>query len=420
MIVQEPCEYSLLEGVSHGFNVKPKKKRKNMGVKLREKKLKNGQLSFYLDIYHNKRRWYEFLEIHIQKGKLLQEDKDKKRLAQEIRAKREHELIVDDNGLIDKRKKQACLIQFFEQYMQDGHNLTVNQGMLYQLKIFTDNKAFPFSKLSPYWFKELEKFLLGRVSNNSAQRYINSLISVINEAVRRKIITRNPYYDIPPSQKLRIQEVFRNAFTIEQLQHLANIPVKDETEKQIRQAYFFSCFTGLRWSDINPLRWDEIIVKEIEGQQQWFLYFEQEKTKGIEYLPLSNNAIDILKERKKKQEEEIIGADKELQEKQNKESPYVFPTLKEEEGKNVKYQNVRAALKKWAKAAGIDEKKLHFHSGRHTFATNVLESSPEGDLYTVSKLLGHKSIQSTQVYAKVRDRRKLAAVKALPKISFGF
>ena len=380
-----------------------------MGVKLREKKLKNGQVSFYLDIYHNKRRWYEFLEIHIQKGKLLQEDKDKKRLAQEIRAKREHELIVDDNGLIDKRKKQACLIQFFEHYMQDGHNLTVNQGMLYQLKLFTDNKAFPFSKLSPYWFKEVEKFLLGRVSNNSAQRYINSLVSVINEAVRRKIITSNPYYDIPPSQKLKIQEVFRNAFTIEQLQHLANTPC--DINPQIKQAYFFSCFTGLRWSDINPLRWDEIIVKEIEGQQQWFLYFEQEKTKGIEYLPLSNNAIDILKERKREH--------KELQ-TNTTENPYVFPSLKEEANMNIKYQSVRRALKKWAKAAGIDEKKLHFHSGRHTFATNVLESSPEGDLYTVSKLLGHKSIQSTQVYAKVRDKRKLAAVKALPKISFGF
>lgn len=80
------------------------------------------------------------------------------------------------------------------------------------------------------------------------------------------------------------------------------------------------------------------------------------------------------------------------------------------------YQRVLRALKRWAKAAGINEKNLHFHSGRHTFATNVLESSAEGDLYTVSKLLGHKDISSTQIYAKVRDKRKLSAVKALPKI----
>ena len=99
-------------------------------------------------------------------------------------------------------------------------------------------------------------------------------------------------------------------------------------------------------------------------------------------------------------------------------SPYVFPKIKEEEGKRNNYSKVHHALKMWAKKAGIDPKKLHFHSSRHSFATNVLESSAEGDLYTVSKLLGHKSITTTQIYAKVRDSRKQLAVKALPKIEF--
>jgi site-specific recombinase XerD len=115
--------------------------------------------------------------------------------------------------------------------------------------------------------------------------------------------------------------------------------------------------------------------------------------------------VDILKER---QIEAL------LEEK----SPYVFPRIKEIDGTKKVYQKVTRDLKKWAKAAEIDPKKLHFHSGRHSFATNVLESSAEGDLYTVSKLLGHKDIGSTQIYAKVRDKRKQAAVKALPKIDF--
>jgi hypothetical protein len=67
-----------------------------MGVKLREKQLKSGQISFYLDIYHNKARWYEFLEIHINKNRPSPDDKEKKRLAQEIRTKREHELMIMD------------------------------------------------------------------------------------------------------------------------------------------------------------------------------------------------------------------------------------------------------------------------------------------------------------------------------------
>lgn len=170
-------------------------------------------------------------------------------------------------------------------------------------------------------------------------------------------------------------------------------------------AYFFSCFTGLRWSDVNPLRWDEIIVKEIDGQEHYYLYFEQEKTEGIEYLPVSDNAIDILKERR------VEGLLEDT-------SPYVFPKIKEIDGTKKMYQRTLRALKTWAREAGVEEKKLHFHSGRHSFATNVLESSAEGDLYTVSKLLGHKDISSTQIYAKVRDKRKQAAVKALPKIDF--
>ena len=76
-----------------------------MSVKLREKELSSGKISFYLDIYHNKTRWYEFLDIRIHKNRPSHEDKEKKRLAQEIRAKREHELIVEDNNIQKGNKK---------------------------------------------------------------------------------------------------------------------------------------------------------------------------------------------------------------------------------------------------------------------------------------------------------------------------
>lgn len=81
-----------------------------MAVKLREKLLANGQASFYLDIYHNQRRWYEFLNIRINRKKPTEEDKEKRKLAGEIRAKREHELIVEDNGLIDKKRSSRILL----------------------------------------------------------------------------------------------------------------------------------------------------------------------------------------------------------------------------------------------------------------------------------------------------------------------
>ena len=374
-----------------------------MGVKLREKQLSNGQVSFYLDIYHNKTRWYEFLEIHINKNRLSNDDKEKKRLANEIRAKREHELIVDENGLNNRKKKLACFALFFEEYISQKNYNGLNAGILSQLKKFTKEQPLPFTKVTTAWMKEFERYLLKQVSNNTTLAYLIALNAGINEAVRQRIIPKNPWHDVPQHQRLKRQDTFRSAFTIEQLQHLANTPCK--IEKQIKQAYFFACFTGLRWSDVNPLRWDEIVIKNIEGEQRYFLYFEQEKTEGIEYLPLSENAIDIIKERKA----ESVSEEK---------SVYVFPKMKEVDGTTKVYEKMKAGLKKWAKAAEIEQSKLHFHSGRHTFATNILESSADGDLYTVSKLLGHRDIKSTQIYAKVRDKRKHDAVKALPKIDF--
>ena len=167
----------------------------------------------------------------------------------------------------------------------------------------------------------------------------------------------------------------------------------------------FSCFCGLRWCDVNGLRWSDIIVKTIDGNEEWFVHFEQEKTQAIEYLPLSAQAIIILQERRQAMEQE-----------KNK-SVYIFPFAKEPvAGKRRKNARANEALKKWAQAAGLAPQRIHFHAARHSFATNILENSSDADLWTVSKLLGHKSISATQIYAHVRDSRKKAAISGLPTL----
>ena len=72
-------------------------------------------------------------------------------------------------------------------------------------------------------------------------------------------------------------------------------------------------------------------------------------------------------------------------------------------------------LRQWCKDAGID-KRVSFHTARHTFATLALTQGV--DLYTVSKLLGHKTIQATQIYAKIVDEKKKAAMEMLPMIEW--
>jgi integrase len=375
-----------------------------MGVQLREKKISGGKISFYLDIYHNKTRWYETLNIHINQKKLTDEDREKKRLAQEIRAKRENELIVQENGLTNKSKRKADYVIWLENHWKEkGFDNNRNVNGLKHLKRYQSNDPLPFSAVTVDWIKSYGKHLLTKVSNNTAFCYLKDLFTSLEEAVRQDIILQNPFRKIPKHERIKLKPIFRNSFTLEELETLWHTPCK--MENQYKQAYLFSCFSGLRWSDVNQLRWSEIIIKNIDGKKEWFIYFEQEKTEDIEYLPLSEQAVLILKERKEEQAEN------------DHKSIFVFPkTCEIYEIKDKVYKRVWYYLKKWAVAAGIDPKRMHFHTGRHTFATNILENSPDADLWTVSKLLGHKSVGPTMIYAHVRDGRKKSAVKGLPAL----
>lgn len=135
----------------------------------------------------------------------------------------------------------------------------------------------------------------------------------------------------------------------------------------------------LRWGDIERAPWR--IVKR------------QEKTDERVYIPLSETARGLID-------------DKALHDC----GEAVFPALA------ASRQGYHSRLDKWAKDAGIS-KRVGWHTGRHTFAVMLLEGG--ADVYTVSKLLGHTDIKTTQVYAKVTDKLKSAAVEALPKIEIG-
>ena len=124
-----------------------------MSVKLREKMLTNGLVSFYLDIYHNKKRWYEFLLIKVNRKKPSNEDKEKRRLVLEIRSKREHELIVEDNGLIDRKRKLADFITFFEQYINSKISNQQFKTTLSQLREFVGNQHLAINGVTTEWMQ---------------------------------------------------------------------------------------------------------------------------------------------------------------------------------------------------------------------------------------------------------------------------
>jgi integrase len=157
----------------------------------------------------------------------------------------------------------------------------------------------------------------------------------------------------------------------------------------VKQAFFFSCFTGLRYSDVDALTWDKV--------KNGFIEFSQQKTGDAERLPLSDEAKRILKQQEKAE------PSPNLRREFAKNSVFFMPTQ----------PVVDKQLKAWAKAAALD-KRISFHKSRHTFAT--LSLSAGVDLYTTSKLLGHKNLQTTQIYAQVVDEKKKQAVSMLPSL----
>ena len=139
--------------------------------------------------------------------------------------------------------------------------------------------------------------------------------------------------------------------------------------------------TGLRWSDINKLVWAEVQHSKEVG---YYICFRQQKTKRVETLPISEQAFSLLGERGVEEERIFIG-------------------LKYSAWLNLK-------LQQWVSKAGVS-KNITFHCARHTYAT--LQLTLGTDIYTVSKLLGHKDLKTTQVYAKIIDEKKKEAANKI-------
>lgn len=156
----------------------------------------------------------------------------------------------------------------------------------------------------------------------------------------------------------------------------------------LKRAFLFSCTTGLRWSDINKLTWSEI--EEFEPGH-YRIIFDQQKLKNggnsLVYLDLPDSAVTLLNI-------------------QNRKGPddRVFVGLKYNS-----YMNV--ALLQWAMRAGIT-KHVTFHAGRHTFAVAQLNRGV--DIYSLSRLLGHSELRTTEIYADILESRRVTAMRSFP------
>ncbi|GAB6395426.1 MAG: tyrosine recombinase [Bacteroidales bacterium] len=372
-------------------------------VRLRFKPLKNGSQSIYFDIYDNGRRSYDFLGMYIiPERSPADKDRNRETLAQveEIKTQRIIELQAEAHGLSNTgTRKQKMLLCDFVKHIADkkkeqGGNNPTSSPLNYQtLRTHLLNYA-PKATIKQATSKEFcdgfikylrttkGRFTGREISGNTQSLYVTLLISVFNQAIKAGIIKENPL-NLFDRQELPLYVKPEIPFlTLDEVKRLHNTPC---AFPEIKDAYLFCCYTGLRFCDIKALQWGDI--RQVNNETM--LFYRQKKTRKQEYLPLAKPALDIINAKERKADTEHVFA---LQD--NKE--------------------VNLKLKSFAAAAGIDGKKVTFHTARHTAATLLL--SLGSSIEEVSKILGHSEIRTTQIYAKVLDKQVEKAVHRLDNI----
>ncbi|MDD3480070.1 MAG: site-specific integrase [Paludibacteraceae bacterium] len=287
------------------------------------------------------------------------------------------------------QRLQCNFIEYFQKTAKERHrnssqSIIVNWQRVYELlKIFAAGDTLLFSQINLKTAEEFRRFILsapcggnksGTISQNTASTYF----SIFKAGLKQAFIDGYLTIDISAKIKgIQEQESRREHLTAEELNTLAATPCDRPIMKR---AALFSALTGLRHCDIQKLRWSEV---QKDGDQVR-LNFTQQKTKGVEYMPISDQAYQLCGEPRQPEQ-------------------FVFEDLPDPSW-------ISKPLERWIKSAGIT-RKITFHCFRHTYAT--LQIAGGTDIYTVSKMLGHTNVKTTQVYAKVVDEKKQKAVNTI-------
>jgi len=363
-------------------------------VTLRTKKIANGKRSLYLDYFPEvispktgKTTRREFLKLYIHekpKDEIQKKHNSTQvELAEHIRSKRLLDIRNKEFGLKEHVDLDVNFFDFYKSIVDNYYN-NGSRGNYYSWKssldywnLFIGNKLMS-KQLTPYHVEKYREFLLSvksikskrteELSRNTASTYFKNFINVLKKANKKKLLASNLADD---AEYIKEEETHREYLTEDELATLWKKPVKLPILKNMA---FFSVMTGLRFSDIVNLKWEDIFYDRNEG---YYIRLKEQKTKNIQNHFIPENAYKLLPK---------------------KGNGKVF--------KDIKYTQITRPLKEWISSAEIN-KHITFHNFRHTFAT--LQLSKGTDVYTLSKMMGHKNVMTTQIYGKVMDRQKIEA-----------
>lgn len=379
-----------------------------MKVEIKERKLTAGNRSLYLEYYETGFRKKENLHLYL----VPDDAPNAKRLnertynrAREIQAQRilnpptfESRKKPEENG----RAKTMTWLQWCDEYLQcaiakgDCKKMIQHKGVV-RKRIAAYLKR---ARRTDILLKEVDRDMVsglfrymrdeyrnpgqiksggGKLADFTLLLFEETVKAIFNKAVREGLIAFNPIQDLAKEERFHAPDKHREYLTTDELKRFLAVETRTQAEQTVQKAFGFSCMTGLRLGDMQRLRWSDI--KDTGGVLM--VSIVQQKTGRPVTVPLNELAISLLPPRPENGEDAII-----------------FPLVK-------KSDNVAKYVRRIKEKAGI-EKDFTYHSSRHSAATLAITAGAE--LYSVSKILGHGSIVSTQVYASVNMEKKAEAV----------
>lgn len=387
-----------MQNADTNYYMAEKKKHKESAT-LRFRELADGRKSIYLDIRVDGCRQYRTLGLYLlPETDFVARQKNKETLAQAEKIKEETIIEkmyaragLDDRSFLGQTKLVDWMQRYYEkQSTEDKSEASLQTLLRLQNEIREFDPEITLEEVDLDFANNFAEYLRnrdamrstasGKICNNSVLVNLSIVSAALNYARRERIIHRNPFLDAH-FNSLR-EQTHVGFLTPKEVCRMMDAYCE---KPALKTAFMFGCFTGLRYSDIMALKWRNVIM---DGEH-WRLEFTQIKTGEFVSVPLTKMAILYLPKHKKSYSKDRN----------------VFERIEQ--------QLIRTPLERWAKIAGIT-KRLTFHMSRHTFACLSIEAGI--DIYTICKLLGHRSVKSTQVYSDVMDSRKESAVSLLDQL----
>ncbi|HQB27775.1 MAG TPA: site-specific integrase [Paludibacter sp.] len=379
--------------------------------KLQQNKLSDGRLSLYLEYYLGRTQWVdessgktkikhdrkkEYLNLYLITNPKTPIERETNRkvleLAREIRSEKEQLLKAAKTGKRLAPTKKINFLDYYQSYL-DNYTKADKRMIKASLERFKDflKESYPIyqsnikpEQLSKDMMVEFVEYLESKSYGEGALTFYKRFKKVIKYAVEHNVISKNPCNGVI----CRVDEnaLKKDILSVDEMKKLLTTSYEGQNP-EIKRAFTFTLYTGIRHCDIINLKYSNV------DYSNKLLSFEQTKTKGKSSgswvnIPLNDGLLALIGEKPAKDD-------------------YIF--------KLPSQSMCLRALKNWTNKAQID-KNITWHSGRHSFAVNILNNG--ANIKTVASLLGHSGLKHTEKYTRAVDSLKETAINSLPKLNF--